>query len=123
MSQGKKKAKARRETEIRPIRRYREDHSVAGLKARPIHCGPQRRLCIEGMRPPTAGGKSDKSTYHLLGVRRTPPTATSISVMHVNIDCTQPAHTSQIFPRYSAAVNCERTQQIGLQLIVKEIEH
>jgi hypothetical protein len=32
----------------------------------PIHCGPVKEACIEGMRPATAGGKSDKSTYRVL---------------------------------------------------------
>jgi hypothetical protein len=29
----------------------------------PIYCGSAKEACIEGMRPATAGGKSDKSTY------------------------------------------------------------
>jgi lysophospholipase L1-like esterase len=32
----------------------------------PIYCGPAKEACIEGMRPATAGRKSDKSTYRVL---------------------------------------------------------
>jgi hypothetical protein len=60
----KKKAKARRENRDSPDPPVsRELKSADRIYRGPIHCGPAKEACIEGMCPATAGRKSDKSTY------------------------------------------------------------